>query len=387
MISLRYGTNPHQKEAALILPDPSPLKILNGAPGYINMLDALTSWQLVRELKEATNKPAAASYKHVSPAGAAIAKPIDDAFKESQFLKHTDFSPVASAYVRARGGDRLCSFGDVMAVSDTVDLSLAKFLKTEVCDAIIAPRYEPEALEILKAKRKGGFLVMEIDYDFMPTGNEEREIFGIKVSQTRNDRLITKADLSNVVSKNKDIPEDVIDTLLVAAISLKYTQSNSISLAYDGQIVGMGAGQQSRIHCTRLACDKAEKWFLQRHPKVRGLQFKEGLKKVDKTNLIDQYLLWDSLSKHEEDNMLANFETKPEPISREERTEWIGQFVGICMGSDAFIPFRDNIDRASRTNVQHIVETGGSLRSDIVFDAADEYGMTMTHTGIRSFLH
>lgn len=387
MTTLRYGTNPHQTEAYLELPNPSPLRILNGAPGYINMLDALTSWQLVRELKEATGKAAAASYKHVSPAGAAIAKPIDAAFKESQFLKTTDFSEVASAYVRARGGDRLCSFGDVMAVSDIVDVSLAQFLKTEVCDAIIAPGYEPAALEILKQKRKGGFLILEIDYDYMPSGLEERDVFGIRLKQSPNSRLITKADLTNVVSVKKDIPEDVIDTLLVSAISLKYTQSNSISLAYDGQIVGIGAGQQSRIHCTRLACDKAEKWFLQRHPKVRGLQFKEGLKKVDKTNLIDQFLLWDSLSKHEESMMLDGFATRPDAISRGERNAWIKEFDGICLGSDAFIPFRDNIDRASRTNIQYVVETGGSLRADAVITAANEYGMGLIHTGIRSFLH
>ncbi len=387
MITLKYGTNPHQTEGRVELPDPSPLKLLNGPLGYINVLDALTSWQLVRELKEATGKASAASYKHVSPAGAAIAKPIDEAFKESQFLKHTDFSPVASAYVRARGGDRLCSFGDVLAVSDTVDVSLAQFLRTEVCDLIIAPDYEPEALEILKKKRKGNFTVLQIDYDFMPSGIESREIFGITVKQTRNSRLYTKDDLQNVVSKNTDISQEVIETLLVAAISLKYTQSNSISVAYDGQIIGMGAGQQSRIHCTRLACDKADKWLLQRHPKVRGLQFKEGTKKVDKTNLIDQYLLWDSLSSQEEEMMLNGFAEKPEPITREERSQWNRQFQGICLGSDAYIPFRDNIDRANRSNVQHVVETGGSMRSPDIIEACNGYNMTLTHTGIRSFLH
>ena len=387
MITLRYGANPHQTEASVELPDPSPLKILNGVPGFINMLDALTSWQLVRELKEATGKASAASYKHVSPAGAAIAKPIDEAFKESQFLKTTDFSEVASAYVRARGGDRLCSFGDALAVSDVVDVSLAQFLKTEVSDLIIAPGYEPEALEILKGKKKGGFVVLEIDYDFMPEGIESRELFGIGLNQTRNSRLISKGDLQNVVSENKTISEETIETLLVAAISLKYTQSNSISVAYDGQIVGIGAGQQSRIHCTRLASDKADKWFLQRHPKVRGLDFKDGIKKVDKTNLIDQYLLWDSLSSREEEMMLQNYNTKPEPISREERIEWNLQYRDICLGSDAFIPFRDNIDRASRSNIQHIVETGGSLRTPYIVEACNEYDMTLTHTGIRSFLH
>ena len=387
MITLRYGANPHQTEASVELPNPSPLKILNGVPGFINMLDALTSWQLVRELKEATGTASAASYKHVSPAGAAIAKPIDEAFKESQFLKTTDFSEVASAYVRARGGDRLCSFGDTLAVSDVVDVSLAQFLKTEVSDLIIAPGYKPEALEILKGKKKGGFVLLEIDYDFMPEGIESRELFGIGLNQTRNSRLISKADLQNVVSENKTICEETIETLLVAAISLKYTQSNSISVAYDGQIVGIGAGQQSRIHCTRLASDKADKWFLQRHPKVRGLDFKDGIKKVDKTNLIDQYLLWDSLSSREEEMMLQNFNTKPEPISREERIEWNLQYRDICLGSDAFIPFRDNIDRASRSNIQHIVETGGSLRTPYIVEACNEYDMTLTHTGIRSFLH
>ena len=387
MISLRYGTNPHQTNASLEQPSPSPLKILNGAPGYINMLDALTSWQLVRELKEATGKASAASYKHVSPAGAAIGKPIDEAFKESQFLKTTDFSEVASAYVRARGGDRLCSFGDALAVSDTVDVSLAQFLKTEVSDLIIAPGYEPDALEILKGKKKGAFVVLEMDYDFMPEGDESREIFGIGLTQTRNSPLITKADLENVVSDNKDISASTLESLLVAAVSLKYTQSNSISVAYDGQIVGVGAGQQSRIHCTKLACDKADKWFLQRHPKVRGLDFKDGIKKVDKTNLIDQYLLWDSLSSREENAMLQNFNTQPEPITREERLEWNRQYQDICLGSDAFIPFRDNIDRANRSNIKHVVETGGSLRTEHIVEACNEYGMTLTHTGIRSFLH
>ena len=294
---------------------------------------------------------------------------------------------MASAYVRARGGDRLCSFGDVLAVSDVVDVSLAQFLKTEVSDLVIAPGYEPEALEILKQKKKGGFCMLEIDYDFMPTGIEKRELFGVTVAQERNSRLFTKDDFKNVLSANQNVSEEALDTLLVAAISLKYTQSNSISIAYDGQIVGMGAGQQSRIHCTRLACDKADKWFLQRHPKVRGLDFKDGLKKVEKTNLIDQYLLWDSLSTHEEANMLQNFNTRPEPIAREERAQWIKRYHDICLGSDAFIPFRDNIDRASRSNVQHIVETGGSLRSDLIVEAANEYGMTLTATGIRSFLH
>lgn len=388
MIELRYGANPHQKTKPITFASgKEPLRLLNGAPSYINLLDALTAWQLVKELRKATGLPSAASYKHVSPAGAAVAKEIDEAFKESQFLKTTDFSPLASAYVRARGGDRMCSFGDAAAVSDVVDVSLANFLKTEVCDLIIAPGYEPEALEILKQKKKGNFLIFEIDADFDPDAFETREIFGIQLSQERNSKVITRTDLTNIVSRNTDMPESIYQTLLVAAITLKYTQSNSIALAYDGQIVGLGAGQQSRIHCTRLACDKAEKWFLQRHPKVRKLQFQDKLPKVAKTNLIDQYLLWDSLSSREEAMMLDGFTELPEPISKEEKAQWINTFAGITLASDAFIPFRDNIDRASRTNVQYVVETGGSLRADDVIQATDEYGMVHIHTGIRSFLH
>ena len=388
MIELRYGANPHQKTKPIRFSSrKEPLKLLNGAPSYINLLDALTAWQLVKELKTATGLPSAASYKHVSPAGAAVAKEIDEAFKESQFLKTTDFSPLASAYVRARGGDRMCSFGDAAAVSDVVDVSLANFLKTEVCDLIIAPGYEPGALEILKQKKKGNFLIFKMDFDYDPDPFETRELFGINLTQERNAQVITRDDLTQIVSRNQDLPESIYQTLLVAAITLKYTQSNSIALAYDGQIIGLGAGQQSRIHCTRLACDKAEKWMLQRHPKVRALHFQEKLPKVAKTNLIDQYLLWDSLSTREESVMLEGFLERPEPISKQERAEWINTFSGITMASDAFIPFRDNIDRASRTNVQYVVETGGSLRSDDVVQATDEYGMVHVHTGIRSFLH
>jgi AICAR transformylase/IMP cyclohydrolase PurH len=330
MIELRYGANPHQKTRPVSFPaGKEPLKLLNGAPSYINLLDAITAWQLVRELRVATGLPSAASYKHVSPAGAAVAKEIDEAFQESQFLKHTDFSPLASAYVRARGGDRMCSFGDAAAVSDVVDVSLAQFLKTEVCDLIIAPGYEPEALEILKQKKKGGFLIFEMDPNYDPDPFEMRELFGIQLSQERNHKVITRDDLTKVVSRNTDVPESIYQTLLVAAITLKYTQSNSISLAYDGQIVGLGAGQQSRIHCTRLACDKAEKWFLQRHPKVRSLQFQDKLPKVAKTNLIDQYLLWESLSAREEAMMLAGFTEGPEPISKDERAHMVHIHTGI----------------------------------------------------------
>ena len=388
MIELRYGANPHQKTKPITFGSgKEPLRLLNGAPSYINLLDGFTAWQLVKELREATGLPSAASYKHVSPAGAAVAKEIDEAFRESQFLKTTDFSPLASAYVRARGGDRMCSFGDAAAVSDVVDVSLANFLKTEVCDLIIAPGYEPAALEILKQKKKGNFLIFEINPDFEPDPFETRKLYGIELSQERNGKVITRDDLKTIVSRNTDMPESIYQTLLVAAITLKYTQSNSIALAYDGQIVGLGAGQQSRIHCTRLACDKAEKWFLQRHPKVRELQFQDKLPNVAKTNLIDQYLLWDSLGAREEAMMLEGFTERPDPISKQEKAQWINTFTGITLASDAFIPFRDNIDRASRTNVQYIIETGGSLRADDVIQATDEYGMVHIHTGIRSFLH
>tara|TARA_B100001123_G_scaffold451015_1_gene626011 strand:- start:4080 stop:4967 length:888 start_codon:yes stop_codon:yes gene_type:complete len=280
MIELRYGANPHQKTKLVAFPSgKEPLKLLNGAPSFINLLDALTAWQLVKELSTATGMPSAASYKHVSPAGAAVPKEIDEEFKESQFLKHTDFSPLATAYVRGRGRDGMCSFGDAAAVSDTVDVSRAKFLKTEVCDLIIAPGYKAEALDILKRKKKGNFLIFEMDPEYDPDPMEMRELFGIQLTQERNHRIITRQDMTQIVSRNTNLPESIYQTLFVAAIALKYTQSNSISLAYDGQIIGLGAGQQSRIHCTRLPCEKAEKWMLQRHPKVRELEFQENCRK------------------------------------------------------------------------------------------------------------
>ena len=297
-VKLKYGANPHQEFARLIVDrEPSPLRILNGKPGYINLLDAFGAWQLARELRMATGKPGAASFKHVSPAGAAIARPLGEAFAASQFIREPDaLSPVATAYARARGGDRLSSFGDFAAVSDVCDVSLAKFLAKEVSDGLIAPGYEPEALEILKAKKKGAFLVLEIDKGYEPPEREDRDLFGFRLEQTRNTKKVTRDLLKHVVSKKKDIPDDVVETLLVGTVALKYTQSNSVCVAYDGQVIGMGAGQQSRIHCTRLACSKADKWFLQMHPKVQGLAFKEGAKRPDKTNAIDQYLLWDELS-------------------------------------------------------------------------------------------
>ncbi len=386
-VKLKYGCNPHQEFAQASIDDPSPIEILNGAPGYINFLDILGAWPLAKALKEATGLPGAASFKHVSPAGAAIAKPLTEEFRVSQMIPEEDLSPVATAYARARGGDRMCSFGDVAAVSDTVDVTLANLLKREVCDAIVAPDYEPEALEILKAKKKGGFIVVKIDPDYQPPEIETRQLYGVTLEQTRNNANVTADLLKNVVSKKTAIPQDVAQTLLVATVALNYTQSNSVCLAYDGQVIGMGAGQQSRVHCTRLACGKAEKWLLQQHPRIVGLDFKEGMARPEKTNAIDQLLLWDELSQAEIDDLATKFVGDPQPLTKAERSEWINKFDGIVLSSDAFIPFRDNIDRASRTNVQYIMQAGNSLRDEEVTATADQYGMVMVHSGLRCFLH
>jgi len=384
-MELKYGCNPHQKPAALKVPD-NAFTFLNGTPGYINMLDALGSWQLVRALRQATGLPSAASFKHVSPAGAAVARPLTDALRGSQMLGDEDYSPVATAYIRARAGDRMSSFGDVAAVSDTVDVSLARVLNMEVSDLIVAPDFEPAALDLLKKKKDGKYLIIQADPDYAPPETETREVFGFTLTQKRDDSEITKPMFATSVT-GEAIPEAIRETLVVATVALKYTQSNSVCLAYDGQVVGMGAGQQSRVHCTRLACAKAEKWFLQQHPKTLGLRFKDGLMRAEKTNVVDQYLLWDELSQLEMNAMLGGLAEKPEPISRDERYEWIRQHDGICLSSDAFIPFRDNIDRAARTNVQYVAQPGGSARDTSVTEAAASYGMKMIHTGIRCFLH
>jgi phosphoribosylaminoimidazolecarboxamide formyltransferase/IMP cyclohydrolase len=387
-IKLRYGTNPHQKNARVFVSDGSmPLKVLNGQPSYINILDALYGWQLVLELKAATGLPAAASFKHTSPAGAAVAKPLSDMFRRSQFLRDDDLSPAATAYARARGGDRMCSYGDAAAVSDMVDLSLAKMISPEVSDLIVAPAYEPAALEVLKAKQGGRYLVLQIDPSYEPGEMEQRELFGIHLQQQRNNAKIDHSLLHNIVTRKKTIPDDAVRTLLVATIALKYTQSNSICVAYDGQVIGMGAGQQSRVHCTRLACDKADKWFLQQHPRVLELPFKSGLKRPEKANIVDEYLLWDQLSDAERAAMLAGLTSQRDPISQPERIEWLKRFDGICLSSDGFIPFRDNIDRAARSHVQYVIQPGGSIRDEGVILAADEYGMVMIESGLRLFVH
>jgi AICAR transformylase/IMP cyclohydrolase PurH len=386
-IELKYGCNPHQKPAYLGFKGESPLKVLNGNPGYINLLDAFNAWQLAKELKAATGKPGAASFKHVSPAGAAIAKPLTSDYLRSQFTSPGDYSDVASAYIRARGGDRMCSYGDVAAVSEVVDESLALFLKTEICDLIIAPGYDSKALEILRQKKKGDFVILQMDPDYDPPETEARSVYGFDFTQRRNDARIDRAVFANVVSKRRDISEAELESLIVATIALKYTQSNSVCVAYDDQVIGMGAGQQSRVHCTRLACAKADKWMLQQSPSALALEFADGLKKVDRINAIDQLLLWDELSESERRGLRASIKGEIRPIPASGRQGIIKGFGGVSLSSDAFIPFRDNVDRASRSNVSCIAHAGEALRDDAVTAAANEYGMAMVHTGLRLFTH
>ncbi len=386
-IDLKYGLNPHQGSARVMMDEAAPLELLNGNPGYINILDALASWQLVRELAEATGAAAAASFKHVSPAGAAVDRPLTEEFRRSQFLPDEDLSPAARAYVRARGADRLSSFGDFVAVSQTVDRSLARVLGREVSDGIIAPGYEGKALSALKSKKKGGYRIFQIDPDYRPPEMEHRDVFGMRLEEERNTAPITPELFEDVVVGDAELPPEVLQTLIVATITLKYTQSNNVCVALDGQVIGNGAGQQSRVHCTRLACSKADKWLLQQHPRVLGLSFKEDLMRAEKTNVVDQFLLWEDLSEAERQQVSAALTQKPVPLTEAEREDWIGGYEGICMSSDAFFPFRDSIDRASRTNVQYIAQPGGSLRDESVTAAAEEYGMWMCHTDLRLFLH
>ena len=387
-LELKYGCNPHQTPARLSYPGKAcPLEILNGSPSYINILDAFNAWQLAKELKAATGKAGAASFKHVSPAGAAIAKQLTPEYLRSQFLEDGDYSEVTTAYIRARGGDRMCSYGDVAAVSDKVDVSLARFLKNEVCDLLIAPDYAPEALEILKTKKKGNFLILKMNPAYEPEELEKRMLYGFELVQKRNNAVITRDTFKNIKTVNRAVTESQMESLIVATIALKYTQSNSICIAYDGQVIGMGAGQQSRIHCTRLACSKAEKWFLQQDPKITGIAFAPDLKKVDKTNVIDQILLYEELSDHEKKNLMKYLVREPRPFTSEEKRKVFFGYKDICLSSDAFIPFRDNIDRASRTNISCIAHSGEALRDDDVTKAADEYKMIMMHTGVRLFTH
>ena len=391
-IELRYGCNPHQTPAeALMREGQLPIQALNGAPGYINLLDALNGWQLVRELKQSLGLTAAASFKHVSPAGAAVAVPMSEVEARIHFVAGLDLSPLATAYARARGADRLSSFGDWAAMSDVVDVPTARLLQREVSDGVIAPGYEPEALDILKAKKQGAYRVVRIDPDYEPTAigqmtTETRDVFGITFSQQRNTAVPHPDDLTHIVTANKQLPEDARRDLIVALIALKYTQSNSVCYAFHGQTIGVGAGQQSRIHCTRLAGSKADAWFLRQHPRVLALPFRQGIKRPERDNAIDQFLL-DELTPAEEAYWRQSFTEPPVRLTRAEKRAWLDQFSGVSLGSDAFFPFRDSIDRASRSGVRYVAQPGGSVRDDAVIAAGNEYGMVMALTGVRLFHH
>jgi phosphoribosylaminoimidazolecarboxamide formyltransferase/IMP cyclohydrolase len=387
-IELRYGCNPHQKPArAYAKTGALPFEVLNGAPGYINMMDALNAWQLVKELKQATGLPSAASFKHVSPAGAAVGLPLSDVLAKSYFVEGRELSPLAAAYARARGADRVSSFGDFVALSDVVDVPTAQLIAIEVSDGVIAPGYEPEALEILRGKRKGRYLVMQMDPAYEPPDEMEvKEIYGVVLEQKRNDALISAGMLQNVVTENDELPESAVRDLLVAQVALKYIQSNSVCFAVDGQVIGAGAGQQSRVHCTRLAADKADLWVLRQHPAVLGLQFKEGVSRAERNNAIDGYLR-DDLSPAEQRYWEEAFEVVPQRLSPQEKRAWLDGLTGVCLASDAFFPFRDSIDRASQSGVRYVVQPGGSVRDDVVIEACDEYGMVMAFSGVRLFHH
>ncbi len=385
---LRYGANPQQAPARVFMKSDIdlPITVVSGSPGYINLLDALNSWQLVRELKTAINLPAAASFKHVSPSGAAVATPLSDVLKKIYFVDDIELSPLAIAYARARGVDRMSSFGDWIALSETVDVPTAKLISREVSDGVIAPAYEPEALDILKKKKQGKYAVVQIDPAYEPSALETREVFGITFEQHRHDRLVTPADFANVVTKNKELPESAVRDMLIAWITLKYTQSNSVCYAVDGQVIGVGAGQQSRVHCARLAGSKADLWRLRQHPYVLNLPFKPGIKRPDRDNAIDQFLQPD-VTDAEKSNWENVFTELPNQLSATERRAWLNGMSDVVLGSDAFFPFRDSIDRAVRSGVKYVLQPGGSNRDEDVIAACDEYGMTMVFSGVRLFHH
>ena len=389
---LKYGCNPNQKPAKIFMHDGSelPIEILNGRPGYINFLDAFNSWQLVKELKIALGLPAVTSFKHVSPTSAAVGIPLSDKLKRACFvddIEGLDDSLLACAYARARGTDRMCSFGDWVALSDVCDVTTAKMIAREVSDGIIAPGYEPEALEILKGKRKGAYNIVKIDPDFVPAEVEHKQVYGITFEQGRNNFEISPALLTDIVTANKDMPESAVRDLVVALITLKYTQSNSVCFAVDGQAIGVGAGQQSRVHCTRLAGGKADTWFLRQSDKVLNLPFKADIKRPDRDNVIDGYI-----NQNEEDvcadgNWQKYFTERPEPFTFEEQRAYLDTIDGVALGSDAFFPFSDNIERAKKSGVKYIAEPGGSIRDDAVIECCDKYGMVMAFTGMRLFHH
>ena len=389
-LELKYGCIPNQKPSKIYRADGGelPITVLNGRPGYINLLDAFNGWQLVRELKAATGYPAATSFKHVSPAGAAIGKPLSDTLKKIYFVDDLgELSPLACAYARARGADRMSSFGDFVALSDVCDVSTARILKREVSDGIIAPGYEPEALEILSAKKKGNYAVIQIDPEYRPAPIEHKEVFGITFEQGRNEIDINESLLENIVTRNRNLPDEAKHDLLISLITLKYTQSNSVCYVKDGQAIGIGAGQQSRVHCTRLAGQKADNWLLRQSPKVMDLQFAEGIGRADRDNAIDNYI-GDTYMDVIGDNVWQKyFAVRPESYTAEEKRKWLDQMSGVSLGSDAFFPFRDNIDRGAKSGVSYIVQPGGSVRDDLVIEACDEYGIVMVCNGVRLFHH
>ncbi len=388
-LELKYGCNPNQKPSRIYMEGGElPIQVLNGKPGYINFLDAFNGWQLVSELKKATGLPAATSFKHVSPAGAAVGLPLTDVEAKIYWVEDLgELSPLACAYARARGADRMSSFGDFISLSDVCDVSTAKIIKREVSDGVIAPGYEPEALEILKGKKKGGYNVIQIDPDYVPAPLEHKEVFGITFEQGRNELVIDKDFLSNIVTENKDLPEQARIDLIISLITLKYTQSNSVCYAKGGQAIGIGAGQQSRIHCTRLAGTKADNWFLRQSPKVLGLQFVDKIGRADRDNAIDLYIGEDYMDVLADGAWEKIFAVKPEVFTREEKRAWLDQMQDVALGSDAFFPFGDNIERAHRSGVKYVAQPGGSIRDDNVIETCNKYGMVMSFTGIRLFHH
>lgn len=388
-LALKYGMNPNQKPSRIYMADGSelPVTVLNGRPGFINFLDALNSWQLVQQLKQATGLPSAASFKHVSPAGAAVACPLSDVEKQIYFTGDVELTPLASAYARARGADRMSSYGDFAALSDVCDEATALLLKVEVSDGVIAPGYTEKALEILKSKKKGNYVVLQMDESYKPDPIERKQVFGVTFEQGRNDSVIDESLFENIVTKNTDLPEEAKRDLMISLITLKYTQSNSVAYAKNGQVIGVGAGQQSRVHCTRLAGSKADNWWLRQHEKVLNLPFVDNIRRADRDNAIDNYI-----GDHSED-VLADgqweslFKVKPEEFTKEEKEEWLKKNTGVSLGSDAFFPFGDNIERAYRSGVKYVSEPGGSIRDDNVIETADKYDMVMAFSGLRLFHH
>lgn len=389
-LELKYGCNPNQKPSRIFMADGSdlPIQVLNGRPGYINFLDAFNGWQLVSELKKATGLPAATSFKHVSPAGAAVGLPLEETLAKIYWVDDLgELSPLACAYARARGADRMSSFGDFIALSDVCDVDTARLIKREVSDGVIAPGYEPEALELLKAKKKGAYNVIQIDENYVPAPIEVKQVYGISFEQGRNELKIDDAFFDNIVTKSKDLPKQAKMDLAIAMITLKYTQSNSVCYVKDGQAIGIGAGQQSRIHCTRLAGTKADNWFLRQSPQVLDLQFIDGIGRADRDNSIDLYIGEDYMDVLADGAWQKIFKVKPEVFTAEKKRAWLDQMSGVALGSDAFFPFGDNIERAHRSGVQYVAQPGGSVRDDNVIEVCDKYGMTMSFTGIRLFHH